>query len=294
MNKMNPPFNKMVIIGVGLIGGSLGMTVRQWHLAREVIGFDQSKAALAQALALQAIDRAEEDLGAAVEGADLVILAAPVGQFEGLAQKLSGLLRQKTVVTDVGSVKGAMVERLEHQLSPRGLFVGGHPIAGREKSGVEAAQVGLFEGASCILTPTSHTDPTALETIKALWKAVGCHVVLMSPQRHDRILAAVSHLPHVAAYALAAFELELDAGEPDLLAYSAGGLRDFARIAASSPEMWKDICLANRDQIVGLIEGYEKTLDRLKKLIQNGDAKGLQDQFERARAIREKINKEPK
>lgn len=289
MNPMKPPFNKMVIVGVGLIGGSLGMTVRQRHLAREVIGFDQNKAALSSAVALQAIDRAEGDLGRAVEGADLVVLATPVGQFEGLALKLSGLLRQKTIITDVGSIKGGLVERLERELSPRGLFVGGHPIAGSEKPGVEAASEGLFNKAPCILTPTAHTDPTALETIKALWKAIGCHVILMNPTRHDRILAAVSHLPHVVAYALVAFLLELEATEPDLFAYSAGGFRDFTRIAASSPEMWRDICLANGDQIVGLIEGYEKALDRLKKLIQNGDAEGLQDQFEKAKVVREKL-----
>ena len=268
------------------------MAVRRRGLAREVIGFDQDREALKKAIRLSAIDGAEESLGKAVEGADLVILATPVGSLEGLALKLSPLLHSKTAVTDVGSTKGGLVERLEKYLSPHGLFVGGHPVAGREKSGVEAGSENLFEKALCILTPTPRTEPQALDGIRSLWESVGCRVVLMDPQRHDRILASVSHLPHVVAYALVALLAELSAAEPDLPAYSAGGFRDFTRIAASSPEMWRDICLANGDQIIPLIERYEKILERFKKLIRDKDAAGLIEQFAAAKAVREKLNTE--
>jgi prephenate dehydrogenase len=292
MNQTKPPFNKITIIGVGLIGGSLGMAVRKRGLAREVIGYDRNREALSKAVRLKAIDGFEEALDKAVDRADLVVLAAPVGSFDGLAAKLTPLLHPKTVITDTGSTKGALVERLEKLLSPHGLFVAGHPIAGGEKSGVEAASESLFEKALCILTPTPHTEPEALKRIQTLWESVGSRVVLMDPQRHDRIFAAVSHLPHVVAYALVALTAELSVSEPDLPTYSAGGFRDFTRIAASSPEMWRDISLANGEEIIRLIERYEKTLTRFKKLIQDKDASGLMEQFEAAKAIREKLNKQ--
>ena len=286
------PVRRIVIIGMGLIGGSLGMAIRRRKLAAEVTGLDANPEALKAAEKLKAIDRAEKNLGKAVEDADLIILAIPVGRSEELARELKGLIHQRKVITDVGSIKGAMVRRLEAGLSPHGLFVGGHPIAGREKSGVEAASSGLFDGAHCILTPTPQTDSLALETVKSLWEAVGSHVTVMDPERHDRIFAAVSHLPHVVAYALVKHLLELDSDDPGLLTYSAGGFRDFTRIAASSPEMWKDICLANREQIVLQIEKYQKALDSLKKMILEKNAAGLKAEFEQSKNVRESLNRQ--
>ncbi len=289
---MKVQFNRIVIVGVGLIGGSLGMAVRQMKLAQDVTGVDLDSTALDSAISLEAIDRAETDIKKAVQGSDLVVLATPVGHFEGIARKLSGSLDNGTIVTDVGSVKGPMVERLERQLSPAGKFVGGHPIAGRERSGVKAASAALFKGAACILTPTPRTDPDAKSAVKSLWEAVGCRVVTMDPDRHDRILAAVSHLPHVAAFALVNLLSGLETGEPDLINHTAGGFRDFTRIAASSPEMWRDICLANGDSIIERIEEYRAELDSLKRMILNKDSTGLKKVFERANAVREKLNKE--
>jgi prephenate dehydrogenase len=284
------PVRRIVIIGTGLMGGSLGMAIRRKKLAAEVTGLDAHPEALKAAVNLKAIHRAEKDLDKAVGDADLVILAIPVGRSEELAKKLSGLFQRRTVITDVGSIKGPMVKRLEKDLSPHGLFVGGHPIAGREKSGVEASSPGLFDDAHCILTPTPQTDPFALEMVKSLWEAVGSHVTLMDPERHDQIFAAVSHLPHVVAYALVKHLMELDSNNPDLLTYSAGGFRDFTRIAASSPEMWRDICLANGDQIVLQIEKYQEALNQLKKMILEKNAAGLNAEFERARGVRERLN----
>jgi prephenate dehydrogenase len=288
---MNFPLQKVLIIGVGLIGGSLGLAIRRRGLAGSVAGFDRDAARLERAVSLSAIDKAEKDLKAALSGADLVFLAVPVGSMEGLAEELAGLLSKKTVVTDVGSVKGDLVGLLEKRLLPNGLFVGGHPIAGREKSGVEAASAELFEGAVCLLTPTPRTDAGAQKTVEAVWTAVGSRVVFLSPQKHDRVAAAVSHLPHVVAYALVACLLEEESAEPDLLSYSAGGFRDFTRIASSSPQMWREICLANGDQIVSQIERYQSVLERFRKSILNRDGSALEAEFERARAVRERLNK---
>ena len=284
------PVRKIVVIGTGLMGGSLGMAIRRRKLAREVVGMDSDPAALINAEKLRAIDRAGEDRKREIQGADLVVLATPVGQFEKLAIELKSHLLHKIVVTDVGSVKGGILEKIEDQLLPEGLFVGGHPIAGREKSGVKAASPDLFDGAQCILSCTSRTDKKALEFVKSLWEAVGSRVTVMDPVKHDHILGAVSHLPHVVAYALVTLLLQLDSKEPGLLSYSGGGLRDFTRIAMSSSEMWRDIFLANRDQVAAQIEEYQKVLEVLKRMILQGDAAGLQAELERVKEARGKLN----
>jgi len=290
------PFRTIVIIGVGLIGGSIGMAVRKKRLAETVIGVGPREDELKRAVALKAIDAYATDdrkIKKAVEGADLVVLAAPVGRLETAARDLSSALPKKTVVTDVGSVKGALVRRLEESFSSdasgRSRFVGGHPIAGRETSGVGAASAGLFSDALCILTPTGRTDPKAIETVKRFWEAIGARTVSMDPDAHDRILAIVSHLPHLVAYALVNTVLDLQSKNGDLLSYSGGGLRDFTRVAASSPEMWRDICLFNRDNLLAVIEAFEIILDRLKRLMVEGNGEALRREFERAKAVKEKL-----
>ncbi|MBI3611483.1 MAG: prephenate dehydrogenase [Nitrospirae bacterium] len=286
------PFRKVVIVGVGLIGGSIGMAVQKKCLADTVVGVGPKAEELKQAVERKAIDEYATDsrmIRKAVEGADLVVLAAPVAELETAARELAPALTAETVVTDVGSVKGPLVHRLEGCFSSPGRFVGGHPIAGREKSGVAAASAALFSGALCILTPTPRTAPNALETVKRFWEAIGARVVSMDPDAHDRILAAVSHLPHLVAYALVNTVLELQSRNGDLLSYSAGGFKDFTRVAASSPEMWRDICLFNRENLLAVIEAYEKTLDRLKRLMVEGNSEGLRREFERAKDVKEKL-----
>lgn len=282
------PFRKIVIVGVGLMGGSIGMAVRKKHLAKLVVGVGPEARALKRAVRLKAIDQYEDlrRIRKVVAGADLVILSTPVGELEAVTRKLAPGLSGGTIVTDVGSVKDPLVRRLEGQFSPPGRFVGGHPIAGRERSGVEAASANLFSGALCILTPTPRTGSNAFEAVKRFWELIGATVVSMSPERHDRVLAAVSHLPHVIAYALVNTVLELQSKNGDLLSYSAGGFKDFTRVAASSPEMWRDICLANRKNLVAMIETYERTLDRLKQLMIGGHAGRLRAEFKRAKALK--------
>jgi prephenate dehydrogenase len=290
-------FRTIVIVGVGLIGGSIGMAIRKKRLADTVIGLGPYEDELKRAVALKAIDAYATDdrtIKKAVEKADLVVLAVPVGRLETVARDLSSALPKNSVVTDVGSVKGPLVRRLEATFSPdpstRSRFVGGHPIAGRETSGVEAASANLFAGALCILTPTDRTLPHAVETVKRFWEAIGSRTVSMDPDAHDRILAIVSHLPHLVAYTLVNTVLDLQSINGDLLSYSGGGLRDFTRVAASSPEMWRDICLFNRENLLAVIEAYEKILDRLKRLMVEGNPEELQREFERAKEAKEKLN----
>ncbi len=281
-------FEKIAILGVGLIGGSLAMVCKQKGLAKLIVGYGRRPENLKKAVKLGVIDRFFQDLRETVQGADLIVMATPVGQFEALAREMAPALSKEAIVTDVGSVKGSLVTRLERLLPNGSRFVGAHPIAGKEKTGVEVASATLFVGTQCILTPTERTNPSALESVKALWEATGSKLVLMDPVQHDQILAAVSHLPHLVAYALVNTVLETKVQGQEVLPFSAGGFRDFTRIAASSPEMWRDICLLNRDPLLGMIEAYEKTLARLKQLIRQGDGKGLEAEFERAKEARER------
>lgn len=285
-------FKHVAIIGVGLIGGSLGMILKRDALADAVVGVGRRVENLKAAVELGAIDRYVSDAKDGVRDADLVILATPVDTYERHLKEWGSCLKPGTIVSDVGSVKGALVEQAE-TLLPNGVrFVGAHPIAGKEKTGVVAGSVTLFQGARCILTPTKRTDPQALQLIRAMWEASGSIVLTMDPMLHDKVLGAVSHLPHVAAFALinALTDVQRTTPELDLLAYSGGGLRDTTRIAASSPEMWRDIFLWNRDNLVAQIEIYEHHLRRLKQLIQAGDGPAIEQELERAKRVREQLN----
>ncbi|MDX2251585.1 MAG: prephenate dehydrogenase/arogenate dehydrogenase family protein [Nitrospira sp.] len=289
-------FKQVAIIGVGLIGGSLGMILRRKGLADHVVGVGRSLDNLKTAVTVGAIDRYVADPTDGVQGSDLVILATPVDTYERHLKNWAHRLRPGTIVSDVGSVKGTLVERSEAAMPAGVHFVGAHPIAGKEKTGVAAGSDQLFKGARCILTPTKRTDPRALEQIKEMWEATGSILLTMDPHLHDQILGAVSHLPHVAAFALMNALAELrDHQIPalDLAGHSGGGLRDTTRIAASSPEMWRDIFLWNRDNVVSFIERYERALEELKQLIKAGDAAGMERVLERAKAEREKLNTRP-
>jgi prephenate dehydrogenase len=289
-------FKQVAIIGVGLIGGSLGMILRRKGLADHVVGVGRSLDNLKTAVTVGAIDRYVADPTDGVQGSDLVILATPVDTYERHLKNWAHRLRPGTIVSDVGSVKGTLVERSEAAMPAGVHFVGAHPIAGKEKTGVAAGSDQLFKGARCILTPTKRTDPHALEQIRQMWEATESILLTMDPHLHDQILGAVSHLPHVAAFALMNALAELrDHQIPalDLAGHSGGGLRDTTRIAASSPEMWRDIFLWNRDNVVSFIERYERALEELKQLIKAGDAAGMERVLERAKAEREKLNTRP-
>ena len=284
-------FNQAVIIGVGLIGGSLGMILRRKQLASNVVGVGRRIENLKTAVSVGAIDRYVVDPREAVKDADLVILATPVDTYERHLKEWASCLRPGAIVTDVGSVKGDLVVRSERQI-PRGVhFVGAHPIAGKEKTGAAAGSEDLFSGRRCILTPTQQTDPQALERVQALWREAGAVVLTMDPQLHDKILGAVSHLPHVAAFALmnALVDIRSELPALDLAGHSGGGLRDTTRIAASSPEMWRDIFLWNRENVVACICAYERSLGELRKLIQTGDAAGIEKMLERAKVERDRF-----
>jgi prephenate dehydrogenase len=291
--KASVHFKQAAIIGVGLIGGSLGMILKRGALADSVVGVGRRVENLKTAVELGAIDRYVLNAKDGVRDADLVILATPVDTYERHVKEWGPCLAPGTVVSDVGSVKGALVERTERLLPDGVRFVGAHPIAGKEKTGVASGSVTLFKGARCILTPTKRTDPQALHAIRAMWEAAGATVLTMEPILHDKVLGAVSHLPHVAAFALINALSEMQQGTPelDLLAYSGGGLRDTTRIAASSPEMWRDIFLWNRDNLVAQLEVYERHLQQLKRLIKAGDGPAIEQELERAKKVREQLNR---
>lgn len=283
-------FNKVTIIGVGLIGGSLARALKAGSLAAEVRGAGSSSRTLEQARQLGVIDAIGGSVAEAVRGADLVVLASPVGAFERIMQEIRQDLKQGAVLTDVGSVKGELVRKIEKLLPDGVAYVPGHPIAGREISGVAASSAALFEGNNCILTPTSRTDPRALEAVRSLWTGTGAKVVLMDPDLHDHVFAAVSHLPHVAAYALVNSVADLKAGDERYISYTGGGFRDATRIAASSPDLWRDICLMNRKNILEMIERYQFTLNKLKRALRRGDSEKLERIFRSASDVRKTLD----
>jgi prephenate dehydrogenase len=284
-------FNQAVIVGVGLIGGSFGMILRRKGLASSVVGVGRRIDNLKTAVTLGAIDRYVVDSREAVKDADLVILATPVDTYERHFKEWASCLRPGAIVTDVGSVKGELVAQSERQMPAGVHFVGAHPIAGKEKTGAAAGSEDLFTGRRCILTPTKHTNTEALGQVQALWQEAGAVVLTMDPYLHDKILGAVSHLPHVAAFALmnALVDIQTEVPALDLAGHSGGGLRDTTRIAGSSPEMWRDIFLWNRDNVVAYIRAYERSLGELRQLIQTGDAAGVEKMLEKAKQEREKF-----
>lgn len=282
-------FKKVAIIGVGLIGGSLAMAMKQKRMADTIVGIGRGMANLELAMRLGVVDSISADIESGVSGADLVVVAVPVLKTGETIKKAASGLTSPCIITDVGSVKKAIIDECEAAL-PKGItYVPGHPIAGTENSGVEAAMANLYNERVCILTPTSNTPQTDIAKIREMWQEAGSRVVIMDAATHDRLLSAISHLPHMIAYTLVNTVAASGEKNIDFLKYSAGGFRDFTRIASSSPEMWADVCAMNKDNIIGMIENFQRQLETLKRLMAQGDFKGVKANFESAKKIRDSI-----
>jgi prephenate dehydrogenase len=284
-----PLINRLVIIGVGLIGGSLARALRAKGEVGEIVGVGRGAANLIKAVELGVIDRYTHDPVAAVEGADMVFLAIPVCSIAAMTARIAPFLANGCVVTDGGSVKGEIVSACEPLMQPGTYFVGGHPIAGTEKSGVESSFPTLYEGRRCIITPTPDSDPGALARVARMWEIAGSEVIMMDTAKHDHVLAAISHLPHMVAYALVNAVGDYDRFDESILKYSAGGFKDFTRIASSDPAMWRDIAMMNRDGIIELTDFFSVYLSDLRSLVERGDAVGLEEFFTRSKEKRDAI-----
>jgi prephenate dehydrogenase len=280
---------RLAVIGVGLIGGSLALALKGAGVVGEVVGVGRGLENLQTALRLGVVDRIETDPAAGVAEADLVFLATPVQSLAAVAARVLPAMKPGAILTDGGSVKGVVVETIA-PLVPAGIhFVPGHPIAGTEKSGAEAAFATLYRGKRCILTPTAGTDPAALEVVRKAWQSAGSEVVLMEVEKHDRVLAAISHLPHMVAYALVNAVGAYDRYQENILEYSAGGFRDFTRIASSDPTMWRDIAMTNREALLEMMEQFEAFFAELKEDIRRGEGERLFEFFHRSKQSRDAI-----
>ncbi len=285
-----PIFDRLALIGIGLIGSSIAQAARQRGLVNEISISTRSPETLRRAEELGLGDRYEQDAAIAVEGADLVILCVPVGANAAVAKWIAPALKDGAVLTDVGSTKDSVAEQVG-PLVPQGVhFIPGHPVAGTEQSGPDAGFSSLFDNRWCILTPPEGTDEAALEKLKAFWQGCGSNVDLMDSKHHDLVLAIVSHLPHLIAYNIVGTADDLEAvTKSEVIKYSASGFRDFTRLAASDPTMWRDVCLHNKDAILEMLSRFSEDLSAMQRAIRWGDGDMLFDLFARTRGIRRSI-----
>lgn len=283
-------FNQITIIGFGLIGSSIARVIRRDNLAARIVCGDMSDMVCAKTIELGIADHATTDLAQAVTGSDLVILAIPVGACGPVAQTIASSLMQGCVITDVGSVKQSVIAGVTPHLPVYVQFVPAHPIAGTEHSGPESGFAELFQGRWAIITPLPETPLNAIEKITKLWEACGSNIEFMEPRRHDLVLAITSHLPHLIAYTIVGTAADLeDHLMADVIKFSASGFRDFTRIAASDPVMWRDIFVNNQDAVLEIIQRFNEDLTGLQRAIRWGDGQTLQDMFARTRAIRRQV-----
>jgi prephenate dehydrogenase len=281
-------FERVAIVGVGLIGGSFSLALKEKRLCRHVVGAGRSAANLARARERGVIDSSAADAAAAAAGADLVLVAAPVAQFENIFLAIGPQLKPECLVMDAGSTKRDVVAAARKALGGRiAQFIPAHPIAGAEKSGAAAASAGLFQGRRVVLAPLDENKEKDIQAISGLWSAIGARVSRMTPEAHDGVFAAVSHLPHLLAYALVS-DIAARADAAQLFGYAAGGFRDFTRIASSHPEMWRDICIANGDQLLQELSRFSGELEKVKKYLETKDSNALEKLFADARAARER------
>jgi prephenate dehydrogenase len=281
--------NRLAVIGVGLIGGSFAMALRRAGAVGSIVGIDSDADNLALALSLGIVDEVADDALSGVAGADVVFISVPVCAIESVVSSVSAALPAGCIVTDGGSVKAAVVRMCDALMPPGCRFVGGHPIAGTEHSGAAAAFPGLFAEKRCVLTPGLTADPIAVKTVSRLWTAAGADVCHMEPGHHDRIFAEISHLPHAVAYTLVHAVGTADVEGENVLSYTAGGFRDFTRIASSDPVMWRDIAMMNREALLASIDGFSASLAELRRRIDNSDQAGLTEFFTTAKQFRDGI-----
>lgn len=287
---MNNPFEQITLIGFGLIGSSLARAVRKHGLAKRIVCGDMSADVCARVMELGLADTATVDLAQSVRGSDCVILAVPVGACGAVAEIIGPHLGKGAIISDAGSVKQSVIATMQPFLPDHVHFVPGHPIAGTEHSGPDAGFAELFVGRWCILTPPPDTNQNAIDRMKEFWSACGSNIEIMEPKRHDLVLAITSHLPHLIAYTIVGTAADLEEHmKDDVIKFSAGGFRDFTRIAASNPVMWRDVFLHNREAVLEIAQRFTEDLTGLQRAIRWGDGDALQTMFTRTRAIRRQI-----
>ena len=285
-----PLFDKVAVVGLGLIGSSIARGIEERGLAASVAGFDGSGDVRARARALGFCALIADTPEDAVKNAELVVLAVPVGAMASAAKSIAPYLADGAIVTDVGSVKAAVIRSVGDELPASAVFVPGHPVAGTEHSGPEAGFAELFEGRWCVLTPCGRSTEAAVGKVTALWTALGSTVETMTPEHHDIVLAITSHIPHLIAYNIVGTAADLeDVTQSEVIKFSAGGFRDFTRIAASDPVMWRDVFLNNKDAVLEVLGRFSEDLAALQRMIRWDDGQSLQDHFTRTRAIRRGI-----
>jgi cyclohexadieny/prephenate dehydrogenase len=293
LGSRKPPkalFSRVAFIGIGLIGSSMARAMRRATLAGTIVACDTKPKHLKAAIDLGIADEASKDCAAAVRDADLVVIATPVSTYASIAKAIAPHLKPGAILTDVGSVKQDVIAAVAPHVPKDAHFVPGHPIAGTEHSGPEAGFAELFDNRWCVLTPLPKTSKKAVAKISELWKGMGARVDIMSPDHHDMVLAITSHLPHLIAYTIVGTATDLEGDlKREVIKYSASGFRDFTRIAASDPVMWRDIFLTNRDAVLEILQRFTEDLTALQRSIRKGDGRSLEDLFTRTRAVRRSI-----
>jgi cyclohexadieny/prephenate dehydrogenase len=285
-----PLFDRLLIVGLGLIGSSMARAARRMNLARVIVAADASPAVRARVAELGIADVVADDAAAGARDADLVVLCVPVGACGTVAAQIAPVLKPGAIVSDVGSVKGSVVAQVQPVLPDHAHFVPAHPVAGTEQSGPDAGFATLFQNRWSILTPPDGTDPQAVERVRAFWEGLGSNVEVMTPTHHDLVLAITSHVPHLIAYNIVGTAADLEqVTQSEVIKFSAGGFRDFTRIAASDPTMWRDVFLNNKDAVLEMLGRFNEDLSALQRAIRWGDGETLFNLFARTRTIRRGI-----
>jgi len=283
-------FDRVAILGIGLIGSSIARALKEHGVCREIVVGDANEAHCVRALEIGLCAAAQTDLAKAVADADLVILCTPIATCGPIAETIAPALKPGAIVTDVGSVKQAVIKAVVPKLPAHARWIAGHPVAGTENSGPDAGFAALFKGRWCILTPDAQTDPDAQEKVTAMWTAFGSNVVTMEADHHDLVLAITSHLPHLIAYTIVGTATDLETTlQSEVIKFSAGGFRDFTRIAASDPIMWRDVFLNNREAVLEMLQRFSEDLMYLQRAIRWGEGEKLEELFTRTRAIRRSV-----
>ena len=287
---MNHSFERVCIVGLGLIGGSVGLAMKRSNISNQITGYARSNSTLERAIELGLVDKVEDNLKDAVNDCDLVILATPLSAFKKLVEEMSPFLKKDCIITDTGSAKLSVIEDLSGILPSNVEFVPGHPIAGTEESGPDAGFAELFDNRWCILTPTEDNSSHAIDLVKEFWESIGSKVEIMDPLHHDKVLAITSHIPHLIAFNIVGTANNLaNITEKEVVKYSAGGFRDFTRIAASDPKMWSDIFTYNSEAVLEMLELFSNDLAKLKSAVIKKDSDLLFSNFEKTREVRKNI-----